>query len=153
MKKRKVKNNPPKALVALSGNNLPLKAVDPLEPFSTANGLPLIPGAPKGDLEFSFHQQRRHSDMLMQRNKDLETALKESLQEKLEMLLYLQSRLETGEDESREKLKYRTLRLKARIEKQAPLLDKLFNQNDEMPPALARLILEAERKRKARKNG
>lgn len=151
MKKRKVKNSPSKALVALSGNNLPLKAVEPLEPFSP--DLPLIPGAPQADLEFSFHQQRRYSDMLMQRNKDLQAAIKISLQESLEMLLYLQSRLETGEDESREKLKYRTLRLKARIEKQAPLLDELFNQNDEMPPALARLILEAERKRKARKNG
>lgn len=141
----------PKDLVPVSGNSLSITTLEPLEPFVDA--LPLIPGAPRRDLEFSFHQQRRCLDVVTQRNKDLEAALKISLQERLEMLLYFQFRLETGEDESRERLKYRVLRLKAGIEKQAPLLDELFNQNDDMPPALARLILEAERKRKARKNG
>lgn len=151
--KRKGTKRPakPKDLVPVSGNSLSITTLEPLEPFVDA--LPLIPGAPRGDLEFSFHQQRRYLDVVMQRNKDLRAAIKISLQERLEMLLYLQSRLETGEDESRERLKHRVLRLKAGIEKQAPLLDKLFNQKDDMPPALARLILEAERKRKARKDG
>jgi hypothetical protein len=139
--------NPSKALVAVSDNSLPLKAVEPLEPFSPS--LPLIPGAPQADLEFSLYQQRRYTDVVTQKNKDLETALKKSLEESLEMLSYLQSRLETGGEESREKLKYRVLRLKALLTKQAPLLNQVFTEKDDMPPALTRLILEANEKRAA----
>lgn len=147
-RKRAKKTIGPKDLIPVSGN-LPVKAVEPLEPFSLADALPLIPGAPKADLEFSFWQQQRYIDVLTKKNKDLQAGIMKSVEEILNTFLYLKSRLE-GQEESKEKLKYRVLRLKAVLEKQALLLNEVFTASDEISPALAQLILEAEKKRKGR---